>query len=205
MVDRRSRRESRGAESEPKVVADAAPELDLVAVRAVGGTSKGFVLLESSREFSGERIDALALGLHGELVGGPTPLAQSLPDVVWVDAVPTATGAIAMWAVRREDRADLFGVEIGSSGELRDQPTLLVPDARAWQVAPVSGGAAIGVLTAGKTRDASGTASRRVRRLGGARREKVAHRDGRRDRRTGRRSCGHRRQARPRVVGPARG
>ncbi len=142
---------------EPKIVADAAPDIDLVALRPLGGTSQGFVLLSSAREFSGERVDAMALGLRGELAGGPTPLAQSLPEVVWVDAVPTATGAIAMWAVRRDDRADLYGVELGTSGDLRDQPSVLVPDVRAWQVAAFGQGAAIAALTAGKTRDAPGT------------------------------------------------
>src|SRR5689334_9587391 len=38
--------------SEPKIIADAAPEVDLVAIRPLGGGTRGFVLLSSSREFS---------------------------------------------------------------------------------------------------------------------------------------------------------
>jgi hypothetical protein len=143
--------------ADPKVVADAAPEVDLVAVKPLGeGGTKAFLLVSSSREFSGERVDAIALGLHGELVGGPAPIAQSLTDVVWLDAVPTPSGAIAMWAVRRDDRADLFGVEVGPSGEVRDRPSELLTGTRAWQVAPAGGGVAIAAVTAGKARGESG-------------------------------------------------
>jgi hypothetical protein len=143
--------------ADPKTVADAPPEVDLVAVRPLSsGEASGFVLLASSRAFSGERVDLLALGLRGELAGGPTPLASAVSDVVWVDAVPTPSGAIAMWAVRREDRADLFGVQIGSSGNVKEEPSLLVEGVRAWQVTKAPGGAAIATLTAGKTRSESG-------------------------------------------------
>jgi hypothetical protein len=141
---------------EPKTVADAAPEEDLVAVRPIGGGSRGFALLSSSREFSGERVDVIALGTKGELIGGPSPLAQSLPSVVWVDAVPTASGAIAMWAVRRDDRADIVGVELSSQGAPKLPPTVLVSDARAWQVAPAAEGVSIAVLTLGKGRNEAG-------------------------------------------------
>jgi hypothetical protein len=145
------------AQLEPKMVADAPAEIDLVALRPIGsGESAGFIVVSSAREFSGARIDALSLGLRGELAGGPTPLATSLGDVIWVDAVPTTAGAIALWAVRRADRADLFGVEIAPSGALRDQPARLVADARAWQVAKVPGGAAIAVVMAGEEHGAGG-------------------------------------------------
>lgn len=140
------------AHGEPKIVADAAPEVDLVAVKALGGASKGFVLVTSSREFSGSRVDVLALGPSGELRGGPSPLAQSLGDVVWVDAIPTATGALAMWAVRTEDRAQLFAVELGPTGEAKSEPSPLLTNARSWQATATPDGVAIAVVEAGKSR-----------------------------------------------------
>lgn len=138
----------------PRVVADAAAEVDLVAVRPAGAS--GFLLVSTSREFSGARIDALGLGAQGELRGGPTPLAQGLPVVVWIDSVPTKDGALVLWAVRREDRADVFGMELGETGEPKDSSTLLVEGARAWQVAPLLDGAAIAAVTAGKARGERG-------------------------------------------------
>lgn len=131
-------------------VADAAPEVNLVAVRPAGGTGGGFLLLSTSREFSGERIDVIGLGEHGELLGGPSLLAQGLPDVVWIDVVPTRRGAIALWATRREDRADLSAVELGEAGEPQDPPVVLLRDVRAWQVAAVPDGVAIAAAMAGQ-------------------------------------------------------
>jgi hypothetical protein len=137
----------------PKEVADAASDVDLVTVRPSSyGDTKGFIVLSSSREFSGEKVDAFTLGIHGELAGGPVVIAKSLADVVWIDAVQTATGSVAMWAVRRDDRADIFGVEVGPNADVRSQPGLLVPDARAWQVIQNAQGVAIATVTAGKAR-----------------------------------------------------
>jgi hypothetical protein len=143
--------------SDPITVANASPDVDLVAVKPLGdGPGKGFVVITSSREFRGERVDAIALGPRGELRGGPTPLAEALADVVWVDAVPTPSGAIALWASRRDDRADIYAVELGPSGEARDEPSRVVSDARSWQTARISSGAAVGAVLAGKERDEPG-------------------------------------------------
>ncbi|HVW25715.1 MAG TPA: hypothetical protein VHC69_10110 [Polyangiaceae bacterium] len=141
---------------DPKTIAEAAPEVDLVAVRPIGGATRGFILLTSSREFSGERVDLISLGTRGERIFGPTALAQSAPAIVWLDAVQTPSGAIAMWAVRRDDRADIIGVEIGTSGEPKDSPSTLVTDLRAWQVTSAGEDIAIAALTAGKERNEPG-------------------------------------------------
>lgn len=141
---------------DPKAIADAAPEVDLVAIRPFGGTTRGFLLLTSSRQFSGERVDLIALGTRGERIGGPVTLAQGVPSVAWLDAVETSTGAVAMWAVRRDDRADIVGIEIGPEGAPKETPSTLVPDVRAWQVTPAGEGTAIAALTAGKGRGEPG-------------------------------------------------
>lgn len=149
----RSLSESGKPLAETLMIADAATEVDLVAVRPLGGDkTRGFVLLTSSHTFSGERVDVIALGPGGELRGGPTPLAESLGDVVWVDAFPTESGALAMWAVRHDDRASIYGVGVGASGELTDEPGVLASDVRSWQIAPVFQGVAIGAVGAGKNR-----------------------------------------------------
>lgn len=143
--------------AEPKTIADAATEVDLVAVRPLGwGKPLAFVLLTSSRAFSGERVDAMALGPGGELLGGPTPLAESLGDVVWVDAFSTDHGALALWAVRHDDRASIYGVVLGTSGEVTTEPAVLVSDARSWQVARTLEGVMIAAVAAGKGRGERG-------------------------------------------------
>jgi hypothetical protein len=132
-------------------VGEAPVEVGLVAVRGLGGDgdgAKGFVVLSTSREFSGERVDAITLSSGGKLLGGPTPLAQSLANVVWVDAVPTRKGVLIFWAVKRSGRASLYASAVGVGGDPRAEPVEVVSDARAWQIAPVPGGAAVGVVAA---------------------------------------------------------
>jgi hypothetical protein len=141
---------------DPKTIADAAAESDLVAIRPFGGGTRGFALLTSSREFSGERVDLMTLGTRGERLGAPLPLAQSVPSVVWLDAVQTASGAVAMWAVRHDDRAEILGVELGPSGVPDGQPQTLLTDLRAWQVASAGDGIAVLGLTVGKGRNEPG-------------------------------------------------
>lgn len=136
--------------ADPITVADAPPEVNLVAIRPAGGAGNGFFLITTSHEFSGERIDVLGLGAHGELRGGPTPLALSLPDVVWIDVVPTRHGAMAMWAVRREDRADLYGARLGEAGGPEDRTSEVLRDVRAWQVTEIPDGIAVAAALAGK-------------------------------------------------------
>ncbi|HVU00986.1 MAG TPA: hypothetical protein VHE30_04510 [Polyangiaceae bacterium] len=143
--------------AEPKTVAAAAPEIDLVAIKPLGaGEVKELVLVSSSREFSGERVDAVVLGSRGEMIGGPVPLAESLPDVVWLDAVPTASGALVFWAVKRDDRADLYAAALGPGGDVRERPSSVLEGARAWQVVEGAPGAAVAAVLAGKARGEAG-------------------------------------------------
>lgn len=149
--------ESGAPASEPKTIADAATEVDLVAIRPLGwGRPLAFVLLTSSHAFSGERVDAIALGPGGELLGGPTPVAESQGDVVWVDAFSTEHGALALWAVRHEDRASIHGVVLGTSGEIKTEPAVFVSDVRSWQVARTLEGIVIAAVGAGKARNERG-------------------------------------------------
>jgi hypothetical protein len=143
--------------AEPKTIADAATEIDLVAVRPLGwGKPLAFVLLTSSHAFSGERVDAIALGPGGELLGGPNPIAERQGDVVWVDAFSTDHGALALWAVRHEDRASIHGVALGTAGEMKAEPAVLASDVRSWQVARTLEGIVIAAVGAGKSRNERG-------------------------------------------------
>jgi hypothetical protein len=143
--------------AEPTLLANAPAEIDLVAIRPLATkAAASFVLLQTSRDFSGARVEALALELDGRKRGGPALLAQSLPSVVWVDAVPTSTGGLALWAVPRDGSADLFAVPLGLSGEPGGTPQKVLGDVTAWQVAALDDGAAVGAVMAGKVRGEPG-------------------------------------------------
>jgi len=148
---------------EPLRVADAADDIGLVTVRPAGGEpqgaaasgdpglqASGFVLV-STRPGTPTEVQAMLLGPRGELQGGPTLLGEADSEVLWIDAVPTGTGTLVLWAVRRDDRADLFGVDLGVAGEKQGAVQTVLRDARAWQVAQTDGGAAVAaVQSAGK-------------------------------------------------------
>jgi hypothetical protein len=133
---------------EPSRVAEAPAEVGLVAVRPLGADEGGgFVVVSTSREFSGERVDVLALGPSGRLAGGPTPLVQSQAGVIWVDAVRTREGALVFWAVKHKGSARLHAVEVGRGGQPRTAPKEVLAAARAWQVAPLDSATAIAAVT----------------------------------------------------------
>ncbi len=153
----------------PLRVAEAADEIGLVTVRPAGGESKrgaatgepgldasGFIVV-STRSGTPTELQAMLLGPRGELQGGPTLLGEADSDVLWIDALPTATGTLVLWAVRRNDRADLFGVDLGVAGEKQGAVQTVLRDARAWQVAPTDGGAAVAAVLAGSERGEGGT------------------------------------------------
>ena len=136
----------------------AAPaDLGLATLKPLGTADPGgFILVATTVEFSGVRVEVTALGPRGELSSGPTPLAQSLPDVVWVDAVPTAKGALALWAIKKDDRAALFAAAIGTRAQVEQPAALALADVRAWQVVGTPTGAAIAAVHAGKNRGEGG-------------------------------------------------
>jgi hypothetical protein len=150
-------------------VADAADDIGLVTLRPAGGgkqrgaaagepglQASGFILV-STQPGAPSEVRATLLGPRGELQGGPTLLSEAESDVLWIDALPTSTGTLVLWAVRRDDCADLFGVDLGVAGEKQGAVQTVLRDARAWQVAQTDGGAAVAAVLAGEERAEGGT------------------------------------------------
>ena len=133
--------------SRPLRIADAPAEVGLVAVKAASKDQRstttadlnasGFVLV-TTRPGANIEVSATVLGRHGELKAGPTVLAQEEADVLWVDAIATTRGWLVLWAVRRDDRADVLGIELSATGDHVGKSKVLVEGARAWQAAPVA-------------------------------------------------------------------
>ncbi len=153
----------------PLALTDAPDQVGLVAVNPAGGPAKavgagkpagleqpGFVVLSTRRGFGSQQIEAMVLGVRGELRGGPTALAEPAGEVLWVDAVPTSRGTLALWAVQHGRSANLFSVELGAAGQMVGDVHSVLKDARAWQAVPVKGGAAIAAVVAHKGRDSAG-------------------------------------------------
>jgi hypothetical protein len=149
-------------QSKPLRVADAPRELGLVAVRAAGGAraaglaAPGFVLI-STRRGEEERVEALELGPRGELRAGPTLLTNAADEVLWVEAIATDSGTLALWALRRGDRAELFALALGRTGQKMGEPQLVLGNARAWQASSTPSGAAIAAVVSTKSDQPGGS------------------------------------------------
>lgn len=131
-----------------RAVAEAPADIGLVSVHAyaTAAPDSGFLVLSTTRDFSGARLDALTVSQDGALRGGPGALAQSLPEISWIESVPTDAGALVFWAVKRADRASIECAEVGPKGELLRPASEVLAEARAWQVTATNSGAAIAAV-----------------------------------------------------------
>ncbi len=137
----------------PRSVAPAPAEIGLatlkpIASAAAGGPLKagGYALLFTERTAAGEGLSLIALGPKGELASGPSSLSRSDDQVIWLAGVPTAAGAVAVWASRTGDRAELHVLDISDAAR---QSLVLTKSARAWQSVAFAGGAAVAWIDAG--------------------------------------------------------
>jgi hypothetical protein len=134
--------------AQPLRLADAAADLELVSVEPA--SKSGYVVISSR---AAPAVEFMLLGSTGALVGGPLVLAQPSERVLWIDAVATEQGNLALWAVARGDRADLFGQLVAGSGKPVGRPAPVARDAKAWQAVAFGGGVAVATVRAevGKT------------------------------------------------------
>ncbi len=139
------------APAEPMTVTQAPSEVGLVVVRGFGsGSNAGYTVMFTRPASGGQTVEAFTVGTGGQLVGQPAALSESPDDVVWVESVPTSRGAIALWAVRQGDRADVYAAELGSGGSKVGGAGPVFRHVRAWQAVATDSGLAIAAVTAGK-------------------------------------------------------
>ncbi len=126
-----------------KRIADAPADVGLVVVRGSLNAS-GFSIASTRRTALSEWIELTLVGAGGELVAAPRPLAEVRGQTLWVEVVPIGARRLVLWAVPKDDLAEIRAVLVGAPGERDGEPTLLVTGARAWQAVPFAGGVAVG-------------------------------------------------------------
>ncbi|HEY6561037.1 MAG TPA: hypothetical protein VI072_27365 [Polyangiaceae bacterium] len=133
----------------PRRVAEAPDELGLVALKPAGPVtdsgqpSSGYVAVSASPQGDGFEVSALLMTEQGEARVSPVSLTRDAGEVLWVDALPTARGTLALWASKRKGRASVLAVELDAKGARLTQPAELVRDVSAWQTAALPGRLAI--------------------------------------------------------------
>ncbi|MCA9631834.1 MAG: hypothetical protein KC766_29475 [Myxococcales bacterium] len=136
-------------------------EIGLATVKPVGDAkpggplkANGFALLYTEKSAAEETIGLLAVGPGGELASGPMALTRASSAVLWLSAVPTKRGALALWAVRGEGKAELWAMDLNDATGKRAAP--FSKAARAWQAVPFAGGAAVAWVEAGSAAGSNG-------------------------------------------------
>jgi hypothetical protein len=135
---------SRGA---PRRLADAAPDIGLVVVRGAPRAS-GYTLVSTRRTALSEWVEVTLLNERNEVVIGPRALAELHSRALWVEAVPLGERRLVLWAVANDAAADLYAVSLNTRGEPEADPAVVATGAKAWQVTPFAGHAALGTISA---------------------------------------------------------
>lgn len=118
-------------------------------VRLIPDGASGFLALVVRRHRDVHVVEALRLGPEGLLRSGPQALGESPAPIVWIDAVPTARGAVVTWAERADGLVDLYAVPAGPLGA-EQGPRRIMRRASAWQVKPFGRAAALAGIEEGE-------------------------------------------------------
>ena len=136
----------------------AAPEQPgLVAVRALGD---GYAVVYTRRSASGagELLEVSCVDARGVPLAEAAVFASIAGSALWVEAVPTAVGALVFHAARSADkrRAEIWATVLDGKCHAA-QKAMIARDALAWQAVKRGAGAAVAVVQA--MGGAPGTAS----------------------------------------------
>lgn len=129
-------------------VANVSVDTTMLVARPLGGPSPGFLLVWSALTERGKSLWSVAVGDNGAPRSKPVELAHSNDDIVWIDVVPTAHGAVCVWAEETEsDDATLTAVALDSEGKLHGLPTRVARNVVSWNALELASGVGISTVT----------------------------------------------------------
>ncbi|WP_394844066.1 hypothetical protein LZC95_44310 [Pendulispora brunnea] len=131
-----------------RVVATANGDVDMLVLRPTGGARPGYVALWTSLTDRGKAIQLVGVADDGNARGQVIEVTRTTDNVVWVEVVPTARGAICVWAEEtRDSSANIFGVPLDSDGRPRGVPTPLAKGVIGWQAVATTMGAGLALVS----------------------------------------------------------
>jgi hypothetical protein len=111
----------------------------------------------------GSVVESVTIESNGQPRSEVATIAQVTGQIVWAEAVASASGPVVLWAEQRRDKATITSARLDTQGKLVGQPTSIASSVRAWQVTATASGTALALVRAGEGADAGAT-------VGGARR-----------------------------------
>lgn len=129
-------------------VGTAPAKLGVVAVRAFG-SGYGVVYTRQGASGVGEMLEALCLSATGAPLDEASVIGPLTGSALWVETVPTGSGALVFYAVRGADkrRAEVWATPLDDTCH-GTRKTLVARDALAWQATRLGAGAALSVVQA---------------------------------------------------------
>jgi hypothetical protein len=128
-------------------LADAPPDVGLVVVRGSKDSSE-LALASTRRTALGEWIEVALVRSSGELVSPPRQITQLRARALWLEVVPLGARRLLLWALAKDEAAEIYGCVLNARGEPEGEPALLASELRAWQAAGFAGGAVLGSVRA---------------------------------------------------------
>jgi hypothetical protein len=155
-----------GVPGKPARIGNLAPELDLVLVRGFGAASAKtaghprFAVVTTRRTEQKTQVIVTALSAEGATAWGPTVLAERAAHVLWVGFVVAGETPLLLWAeqpsgAKAGESAVLYGLPVSVDGKAT--PVVITGKACVWQVAVVSGQAALAAVKPSANGCATGT------------------------------------------------
>ncbi len=132
-----------------RTIATVGIDATMLVVRATGGKSPGFALTWTVLTDRGEALWTVVLNDDGVPRDKPVELARTTDDIVWVDAIPTAAGAVMVWAEEtRGGDANVLVAGLDVDGKVHGVPARIARNVTGWHAIELPGGVGLSTVVA---------------------------------------------------------
>jgi len=147
--------------SQARAVARVPVETNALVVRAAGGAQGGWLLAWSALMDRGEALTVIGIAPDGSPRGAPVDLQRTHDHIRWSTLLPTAAGALCVWAEETPSGdADILVNGVTGEGKARGVLMRVAQGVDRWQaVASAGDGAALALVSANRREHGQTTAS----------------------------------------------
>jgi hypothetical protein len=140
---------------DPQVVASVPREATSLVVRPTERTRRGWLVAWSAILDRGESLTLLELAPDGSPRGAAIDLQRTSDHIAWADIVPTAGGAMCVWAEETAGGdANILTAAIDSDGKPHATPVRVARGVERWATVRTDTGVALALVTPNKGSDA---------------------------------------------------
>ncbi len=132
----------------PKVVAEVPQEATSLVVRPTGGARGGWLAAWSALVDRGESLTVMGFAPDGTARGKSADVQRTSDHIRWADIVPTARGALCVWAEETTaGNANILVAALDSDGKPREMPVRVARAVEGWAATPAGEGAGLALVT----------------------------------------------------------